>query len=78
MSRLLRLLYNLLNFHFIRQWKGAGMQKYASISSLTMSPAVYPRAHIAGRLNPDLDPEARVKPPNLYSKCGGAKPRPNP
>jgi hypothetical protein len=30
-------------------------------------------AHIAGRLNPDLNPEGQTKPSNLYSKCGGAK-----
>jgi hypothetical protein len=29
------------------------------------------RAYIAGRLNPNLDPEAGAKPGNLYSKCGG-------
>jgi hypothetical protein len=26
---------------------------------------------IGGPLNPDLNPEALTKPPNLYGKCGG-------
>jgi hypothetical protein len=35
----------------------------AVLISIFSTTAALSRAHIAGRLNPDLDPEARAKPP---------------
>jgi hypothetical protein len=40
-------------------------------------PDVMVWAHVAGRLDPDLDPEAQAKPPPpiYFRKCEGGKPR---